>query len=110
KHLPVRNDPSQILTREVPHLRIVSDSLWYAANEAIQTRKKCLANPRGADHPSTGVPRDSRGPLMSVFFCGRCHAKMYQEGRGQGGYRCKNASRRICWNRASALAALVHER
>jgi hypothetical protein len=38
-------DPAAILTRDMPHLRIVPDWLWYQANRAIEERttRKSLA-------------------------------------------------------------------
>jgi DNA invertase Pin-like site-specific DNA recombinase len=110
KHLQVRNDAAQVLTRDMPHLRIVPDGLWYAAQEAIQERTLRDAGPTGAEHPLAGIPRDSRGPLSGTLVCGVCGGKMYREGRVEGGYRCSGARQGGCWNKATALLQLVHAR
>ena len=104
----VRNDPSKVLTRPMEHLRIVSDGLWYRANEAIDNRRQGRYV-RGLDHPLTGVPRDSRGPLSNVFFC-ICGAKMRGDGRNEGGYRCGQTKTGPCWNRATALREIAHKK
>lgn len=109
KHKQVRNDPSRILTRNMPHLRIVPDSLWYAANDAIAERRLREPDSPGHEHPLAGIPRDSRGPLAGVFFCGNCGGKMYMEGRAEGGYRCSRASSGGCWVKATAVRKIVHE-
>jgi DNA invertase Pin-like site-specific DNA recombinase len=106
----VPNEPDLVLTRDLPHLRLVPDALWYAANDAVAGRALAGEPARGPDHPLHGIPRDSRGPLAGVLVCGVCGAKMYMEGRQQGGYRCGNAPNGRCWNKATALQAVVHER
>lgn len=108
KHLLVKNrDEAARLTREMPHLRIVSDALWASANAAIDARTAVRSVPKGK-HPLAGIPRDSRGPLSTIFFCGICGGKMYQDGRGEGGYRCSGAKSGACWNKASADRRIVH--
>jgi hypothetical protein len=91
----------------MPHLRIVSDPLWASANAAIDARTAVRSVPKGK-HPLAGIPRDSRGPLSTLFFCGICGGKMYQDGRGEGGYRCSGAKSGACWNKASADRRIVH--
>jgi hypothetical protein len=92
------------------HLRIVPDWLWHAANEAITGRNLCAPRPRGRDHRLAGIPRNSRGPLSGLFFCGVCHTgKMHMDGRNGGGYRCGNARKGRCWNKATASRDVVHE-
>jgi hypothetical protein len=76
RHLSVRNEPEEVWTREMPHLRIVEDWLWLGANAAIDERCNHESPPGGAEHPLAGIPRDSRGPLSGLFFCGNCGAKM----------------------------------
>lgn len=110
KRRQVRNEPDEVLTRPMEHLRIVPDGLWYAANEAIKERALDEPAPRGAAHPLAGIPRNSRGPLSGLFVCHICGGKMYMEGRVEGGYRCSNAPRGLCWNKATALRDLTHER
>jgi DNA invertase Pin-like site-specific DNA recombinase len=110
KHVQVANDESEVWTREMPHLRIVEDALWYEANDAIDERCTRKATASGSDHPLAGLPRDSRGPLSGLFFCKICGGKMWQEGRAEGGYRCSNAIEGRCWNKASALKKDVHDK
>ena len=94
----------------MPHLRIVSDALWYRANKQIDDRQHRKDIPSGADHPLFGIPRDSRGPLTKVFVCGCCMSKMHQCGRSAGGYRCSTCRKAGgCWNKATALREDVHQ-
>jgi len=109
RHRQVRNAQDQVLQRDVPHLRVVSDELWHAANKAIKGRATKTESAKGLDHPLAGIPRDSRGPLSGILVCGICGFKMYREGRNEGGYRCGNARHGMCWNKATAVASLVHE-
>lgn len=100
----IRNpDPKKILTRSMPHLRIVEDWLWHQANRVIDERSNNKDPVFGIDHPLYRVPRNSRSPLSSVFVCGICGSKMYMEGRNEGGFRCSASRRDGCWNRATAL-------
>lgn len=110
RHLPRRNNPDEVLTREMPHLRIVDDSLWHRANDVIAERNRNRSPRRGPEHSLAGVPRDSRGPLSGLFLCGICNGKMHMDGRREGGYVCSNAARGQCWNKATALRDLTHER
>jgi DNA invertase Pin-like site-specific DNA recombinase/BMFP domain-containing protein YqiC len=110
RHRPQRNEPQKVLTREMPHLRIVSDHLWYEANAAVDQRRTRDGVPRGNAHPLAGVPRNSRGPLSGIFVCGICREKMWVEGRRDGGYRCRGAKKGDCWNKATADRVLTHER
>jgi len=105
----VRNAPDAVLTRQVPHLRIVSDHVWYEANAAIDRRRTRLAVPTGADHPLTGTSRDSRGLLATIFVCGICGGPMHSEGRHEGGYRCARAKTYECWNRTTCIREQAHE-
>ena len=111
KRKPENNDPEDVWEREMPHLRIVSDWLWYAANDAIDQRhtNRNKNIPRGADHPLFGCPRASRGPLSGRFWCGICGAKMHQAVRIDGGYRCSKVSKGLCWNKATTLRTVAHE-
>lgn len=109
KSRSVRNkDRSKVLSREMHRLRIVDDLVWYAANKAIDDRARNPDGPTGIDHSLYGIPRDSRGPLSTVFVCGICGAKMHMEGRNEGGYRCSAARRGKCWNKTTALRDLTH--
>jgi DNA invertase Pin-like site-specific DNA recombinase len=107
KHLQQRNAPDRVLTREMPHLRMVDDWLWYSANQAVDERTTRKLFPAGSEHPLHGIPRDSRGPLSQIFFC-ICGGKMYMDGRNEGGYRCSNARKGLCNNHASPLRSVVH--
>lgn len=101
------NDPKSVLSRDMPHLRIVDDAIWYAANAAIDARCRRTSVPSGKDHPLAGIPRDSRGPLSEVFFC-FCGEKMYADGRNGGGYRCRGAKHGTCWNLATCVRGETH--
>lgn len=106
----VRNEPENVRTRPMPHLRIVQDGDWYRGNAWIDERNRKKISVRGDDHPLKGIPRNSRQPLSELFVCGICGAKMYADGRNEGGYRCSSASKRKgCWNRATALRGITHE-
>jgi DNA invertase Pin-like site-specific DNA recombinase len=107
KHVQQRNARDEILTRDMPHLRIIEDWLWNSANQAIDERTTRKQLTSGLEHPLHGIPRDSRGPLSQIFFC-VCGAKMYMDGRNEGGYRCSNARKGLCNNRASPLRSVVH--
>ena len=88
----VPNSPEEVWTRDMPHLRIVPDWLWYKANDAITKRRTRSSYVKGPEHPLTGLPRDSRDPLLNRC-CDVCGGKMYGGGRNEGGYRCANAKR-----------------
>lgn len=94
-----QNAPDKVLTRDMPHLRIVPDWLWYAANQAIAERAPIQDVPRGDDHPLAGIARGSRGPLSKAFICEICQQKMWDDGK----YRCSHAHGGHCWNKATAL-------
>jgi DNA invertase Pin-like site-specific DNA recombinase len=111
KRAQKRAAQEEMWEREMPHLKITPDWLWFKANDVIVKRTRGKDRPRGDDHPLAGIPRNSRGPLSKVFFCGckDCHHKMYQDGRNEGGYRCGAASKTgCCWNKATALRDDVH--
>jgi DNA invertase Pin-like site-specific DNA recombinase len=102
-----QSDAQKVLTREMSHLRIVSDELWHQANAAIDTRRPCRDYLSGPDNPLFGVPRDSRGLLTTLFKCGICGAPMHKGGRGGRAYVCSAARKRKCWNRATAEHELI---
>lgn len=108
-----KSAPPDIWERPMPHLRVVSDGLWYAANEAIDDRQKCPNPPRGEDHPHFGVPRSSKTPMSGLLFCGICRSKMYCIGTS---YRCQSIHQGChetvtnpCWNHATGSRKLTHE-
>ena len=63
-----QNAADKVLTRDMPHLRIVPDWLWYAANKAIDERPR----PRRAfrARPSVGgrSSRLTRAPLEDIYL------------------------------------------
>ena len=105
----VTNSADAVLTRQVSHLRIVSDHVWYEANTAIDRRRTRLPGPNGADHPLAGKSRDSRSMLATIFVCGICGGAMHGEGRNEGGYRCSRAKNYECWNRTTCIRDQVHD-
>jgi len=60
----VWNDEDKIQTRESPHLRIVSDHLWYGANEVVDKRRVFKKPVRGAGHPLRGTTRQRVVPRL----------------------------------------------
>lgn len=50
------SDPESIPEREMSHLRLVDDALWFAANDAIRIRRRW----QSASHPAKGTTRRSR--------------------------------------------------
>jgi site-specific DNA recombinase len=99
----VWNDEDKIQSRESPHLRIVSDHLWYKANEVVDKRRVFQKPVRGAGHPLRGTTRQRRGLLSGVFTCGICGAPMYSYGKTNGSYRCSASAKGKCWNRVYCL-------
>ena len=111
KRKQVRNDPDEVLTRDMPHLHIVSDRLWYLANDAIDGRISTTNRSSGSDHPLSDVPRDSRMPLSEILICSICDERTHVI--GSNGYRCRNTANdvppeKLCWNRASTKLANAH--
>ena len=105
----VRNSPDEVLTRQAPQLRIVSDHVWFEANAAVDRRRTRDQFPTGSEHPLSGKARDSRGLLSTIFVCGICGGPMHAEGRNEGGYRCASARQHGCWNRTTCLRTQAHE-
>jgi site-specific DNA recombinase len=99
----VWNDPDKVQTRTSEHLRIVSDSLWYRANEVVDKRRVFQKPVRGAGHPLRGTTRQRRGLLAGVFVCGVCGAPMYSYGKRDGVFRCSAATAGTCWNRSYCM-------
>jgi DNA invertase Pin-like site-specific DNA recombinase len=92
KSVYVWNDPDKVETRVSEHLRIVSDALWYRANEVVDKRRVFQKPIRGAGHPLRGTSRERRGLLSGVFVCGVCGAKIYSYGKKNGSFRCSAAT------------------
>lgn len=107
KHKPRRNNEDEVLRREMPHLRIVSDETWFAANAAIDGRAAGRAAPRGFNNPQYGIPRNARGPLARVLYC-RCGAKFHVGGRIGDAYCCSKKRSQGCWNKATCLREETH--
>src|SRR5262249_34274713 len=102
------NEPEKILTRQVLRQRIVPDWLWHKANKAIAARNRNGDCARGSQHPLAGISRNTRGPLSNLFVC-FCGARMWVDGRNNGGYRCSAAKKALCWNKATALRDFTRE-
>ncbi len=109
----VRSKAEDVLRRDMPHLRHVSDWLWHAANDSLDRRRSRTEYKRGPNHPPSGQERDRRSALSTLFFCGVCGAPMYRDGRR---YRCGNAKERpgmtregikCCWNRCLPSPEMV---
>ncbi len=104
----VWNDEDKIQTRESPHLRIVSDHLWYKANEVVDKRRVFQKPIRGAGHPLRGTTRQRRGLLSGVFICGVCGSPMHSHGKTDGTFRCSGASQGNCWYRGYCMRERVY--
>lgn len=111
----VRATDAEVLHRKMPHLAHVPDWLWQKAQDAIQARRRRASYNRGADHPTTGIPRDRWGPLSTLLHCGVCGSRMHKD----GAYRCAASKARWtkakmdgqrCWNRCSPRIDIVHEK
>jgi len=59
----VWNDEDKIQTRESPHLRIVSDHLWYTANEVVDKRRVFQRPVRGAGPAPPGGSGGGRAAI-----------------------------------------------
>ena len=103
----VWNDDDKIPTRESPHLLIVSDALWYRANEVVDGRRVFKEYVRGAGHPLSGTTRQRRGLLAGVFVCGIRGSAMYSHGKTDGTFRCSGATKGECWNRVYCMRERV---
>ena len=104
----VWNDEDKIQTRESLHLRIVSDHLWYRANEVVDKRRVFQKPVRGAGHPLRGTTRQRRGLLAGVFNCGVCGSPMYSYGKQDGSFRCSASATGKCWNRVYCMRERVY--
>lgn len=109
-----KNVDSEVWQRSMPHLRIVSDALWYGANAVIDANRKCPHPPKGKNHPLFGVPRDSSTPTSGLMYCGICGGKMYCIGTS---YRCQSIHQvrretveNSCWNHATSAREITHEK
>lgn len=108
KHSQEANQREEVLSRFMPHLRMVEDWLWYAANEAIDRRAPTTKPLKGRDNPQYRIPRDSRGPLAGVYRC-VCGAKMHGGVRIVGGYRCSESGKG-CWIKMTVTRDDAHRR
>jgi hypothetical protein len=106
-HKPEPNEADDTLTREMPKLRIVEDSIWYVAYDAIDARAPNVAALCGRDNPQYGIPRNSRTPLARVFRC-CCGEKIWVDGCGKASYRCRDVRRGECWCKATVLRDKTH--
>ena len=108
KSEPVWNDEDKIQTRQSPHLRIVSDDLWYRANEVVDRRRVFQKPIRGAGHPLRGTTRQRRGLIAGVFVCGICGSPMHSHGKADGTFRCSGASKGQCWYHGYCMRERVY--
>lgn len=93
--------------RDMPHLRIVDDALWYAANKAIDDRYRPSNQGRGEQHRAFGIPRDTRRALSQNFICGICGSVAHVAGRTGSAYRCSLVKPKDCWNHVTAEQKLT---
>ncbi len=63
-------NPDKIEWRPMPHLRMVEDLLWNQANQVLDEMSNAKPG-SGRESLLYGIPRDSRGPLSTIFECGR---------------------------------------
>lgn len=102
-----------VITKELPHLRIVSDETW----ALVQQR---FADNRARYRVAERKPRSSFGRagkpssylLSGLLVCGVCGAPMTLHGGGEGRryYRCDdNAKRGTCDNALSVREAVARE-
>ena len=111
----------------LPHLRIVSDELWQAAQERIRaSRDSYLRGTGGVLHgrPVSGV--ESKYLLIHLAQCDSCGGSLYVRSRAHGGHRAfffgcstyHNRGRAICSNglevpmaaaNQAVLKTIVHE-
>jgi hypothetical protein len=108
KHKPELNVADEVLTRQMEKLRIVDDSIWFAANDAIDRRAPIAEPPRGQDNPHYGIPRNSRGPLAVIIRC-HCSDKMRPEAGSSNAYRCRLANAGGCWVKATSPRDKTHQ-
>jgi len=83
------NPPEAWITRQVPHLRIVDDTLWEAVRvrqgELAEVHATAIAARRAAILNATHRPRSLLSGLLICGCCGGPYAL-----RGQGRYACSN--------------------
>jgi predicted site-specific integrase-resolvase len=106
KKFTVHNN-EDLWVREMPHLRIVDDVLWYAANKAIDDRYRPSKQGRGEQHRAFGIPRDTRRALSQNFVCGICGSVAHVAGRTGSAYRCSLVKPKHCWNHVTAERKLT---
>jgi DNA-directed RNA polymerase specialized sigma24 family protein len=82
---------------------MVSDHLWYKANEVVDERRVFKKPVRGAGHPLRGTTRQRRGLLAGVFVCGCCGSPMHSFGKQDGHFRCSAAVSGDCWYRGYCM-------
>ena len=107
KHKPERNEADEVLTRQLEKLRIVDDSVWYSANDAIKDHAADAEIPAGRDSPLYGIERNKRGPLSRVFRC-RCNRRSGWMAVASRPTAAK-VRRGECWNKATSLRDKTHD-
>ncbi|MET4492151.1 recombinase family protein [Bradyrhizobium sp. LA7.1] len=82
KRISRPNSPDQWRIAEAPHLRIIHDELWQAA----QARKRKTSKPEGGA-PAKPRPHKQRRMLAGLLRCGNCGGSMVSAGDRYGTYR-----------------------
>lgn len=78
--VPRPSAPDDILRVEMPHLRIVDQGLWDAAQTVRQERAHIYGGKRGTDR---GTTARRLHPFAGLFRCAACGGKMIISGRGR---------------------------
>lgn len=85
KSKQVPQDEADVVVRERPSLRIVSDELWNKAQTKL-TKLKEQFEPRANHKPRGMRPHHSevypQSLLAGLVFCGACGSRMWQQGTG----------------------------
>jgi DNA invertase Pin-like site-specific DNA recombinase len=92
-----RNPEERHLVVKSPHLRIISQELWDAAQKLRKERAVRMYGPTGKPRRRLGMPRNNDHPLAGVLRCGVCngHMRIAQSSRdGAPRAACANAHQR----------------
>lgn len=114
RRLPRKRAEAEVLTLDRPHLRIVDEARWTAAQERLKAVRALFVKPpvegrAGTSHAGRATPY----LLSSILFCGCCGAPMMIAGGcvGVRYYRCgDNFKRRTCPNALSVREDVARER
>jgi site-specific DNA recombinase len=83
KRISRPNPPDQWRVAEAPHLRIIGDDLWQAA----QARKRETSKADAGAAPAKPRPHKQRRILAGLLRCGSCGGSMVSAGDRYGTYR-----------------------